>query len=149
MRPSGFQPRSGRPEHHLALGPALPATVWRHGSPVPQASKSGLAGGRDVRSDLGRWHYIYRAIDGSGQIVDALCLTEPRYGGRTDILRAGSTGTTPRPVITDKAATYPQAVLDVLVGTSLEPPIERPQRVLLSVNYHHTCRADARRGRGK
>src|ERR1700716_1801783 len=44
----------------------------------------------------GRWHYIYRAIDGHGQIVDAYV--------------------SPRRVITDKAATYPPALAAAVPG---------------------------------
>src|SRR4051812_24039653 len=57
----------------------------------------------------GRWHYIYRAIDGRGQIVDAyVSATRDMVAARIFFERAtASTGTTPRRVITDKAATYP------------------------------------------
>ncbi|HEY3059149.1 MAG TPA: IS6 family transposase [Chloroflexota bacterium] len=61
----------------------------------------------------GRWHYIYRAIDGHGQIVDAyVSPTRDTVAARRFFERAiASSGTTPRRVITDKAATYPPARL--------------------------------------
>jgi transposase-like protein len=75
--------------------------------------------GQDWRVDetyariRGDWHYIYRAIDGRGQIVDAL--VSPRRdmrAARTFFERAiASTGTPPRRVITDKAAAYPPALV--------------------------------------
>ena len=60
----------------------------------------------------GRWHYIYRAIDGCGQIVDAyVSPTRDMVAARTVFERAiASTGTTPRRVITDKAGSYPPAL---------------------------------------
>jgi IS6 family transposase len=58
-----------------------------------------------------RWHYVYRAIDGNGQIVDAYVPpTRDVAAARLIFERAIATsGTTPRRVITDKAATYPPA----------------------------------------
>jgi transposase-like protein len=66
----------------------------------------------------GRWHYIYRAIDGSGQIVDAyVSPTRDMVAARSFFECAiASTGITPRRVITDKAATYPPALAVVVPG---------------------------------
>ena len=66
----------------------------------------------------GRWHYIYRAIDGCGQIIDAyVSPTRDMVAARTFFERAiAATGTTPRRVITDKAATYPPALAVVVPG---------------------------------
>jgi transposase-like protein len=60
----------------------------------------------------GHWHYIYRAIDGRGQIVDVyVSATRDMLAARTFFERAiASSRTTPRRVITDKAATYPPAL---------------------------------------
>jgi IS6 family transposase len=60
----------------------------------------------------GGWHYIYRAIDGHGQIVDAyVSSTRDAVAARRFFERAiAFSGTTPRRVITDKAATYPPAL---------------------------------------
>src|SRR5918911_117978 len=60
----------------------------------------------------GRWHYIYRAIDGHGQIVDAyVSPTRDMVAARVFFERAiASSGTTPRRVITDKAGAYPPAL---------------------------------------
>jgi IS6 family transposase len=59
-----------------------------------------------------RWHYIYRAIDESGQIVDTyLSPIRDTIAARQFFERAiASSGTTPRRVITDKAAPYPLAL---------------------------------------
>src|SRR5438309_670736 len=53
----------------------------------------------------GYWHYIYRAIDGHEQIVDAyVSPTRDMVAARRFFERAiASSGTTPRRVITDKA----------------------------------------------
>src|SRR3977135_1598682 len=66
----------------------------------------------------GRWHYIYRAIDGHGQIVDAyLSPTRDMVAARRFFERAiASSGTTPHRVITDKAATYPPALAAAAPG---------------------------------
>jgi IS6 family transposase len=66
----------------------------------------------------GRWHYIYRAIDGHGQIVDAyVSPTRDLAAARRFFERAiASSGTTPRRVITDKAATYPPALAAAVPG---------------------------------
>src|SRR6266550_4970991 len=60
----------------------------------------------------GRWHYIYRAIDGHGQIVDAyVSATRDTTAARRFFEQAiVSGGTTPRRVITDKAAAFPPAL---------------------------------------
>jgi transposase-like protein len=66
----------------------------------------------------GRWHYIYRAIDGRGQIVDAyVSPNRDLVAARTFFQRAtASSGTQPRRVITDKAGTYPTALAVAIPG---------------------------------
>jgi transposase, IS6 family len=66
----------------------------------------------------GYWHYIYRAIDGRGQIVDAyVSPTRDMVAARRFFERAiASGGTMPRRVITDKAATYPPALAAAVPG---------------------------------
>jgi len=66
----------------------------------------------------GRWHYIYRALDGNGQIVDAyVSPTRDVAAARLFFERAIATsGATPRRVITDKAATYPPALAVAVPG---------------------------------
>ena len=66
----------------------------------------------------GRWHFIYRAIDGHGQIVDAyVSSTRDMVAARRFFERAiAFRGTTPRRVITDKAATYPPALAAAVPG---------------------------------
>ena len=55
--------RPGRSEHHLSLG----ATLFRCLARRPESHR----GPETYARIRGRWHYIYRAIDGHGQIVDA------------------------------------------------------------------------------
>ncbi len=66
----------------------------------------------------GYWHYIYRAIDGCGQIVDAyVSPTRDMVAARRFFERAiASSGTMPCRVITDKAATYPPALAAAVPG---------------------------------
>ncbi len=66
----------------------------------------------------GRWHYIYRAIDGCGRIVDAyISPTRDMVAARTFFEQAiASTRTTPRRVITDKAASYRPALATAVPG---------------------------------
>jgi transposase-like protein len=60
----------------------------------------------------GRWHYIYRAIDADGQIVDAyVSPTRDMVAARAFFERAiVNSGTTPRRVITNRAGAYPPAL---------------------------------------
>ena len=64
----------------------------------------------------GRWRYVYRAIDQYGQVIDVL--VSPRRdatAARRFFERAiGTTKVTPVEVVTDRAATYP-VVLDELL----------------------------------
>jgi IS6 family transposase len=66
----------------------------------------------------GRWHDIYRAIDGHAQIVDAyVSPTRDSVAARRFFERAiASSGTTPRRVITDKAGAYPPALAVTMPG---------------------------------
>ena len=67
----------------------------------------------------GRWHYIYRAIDAHGQMVDAyVSPTRDTVAARRFFERAiASSGTAPPRVITDKAATYPPALATAVAGS--------------------------------
>jgi transposase-like protein len=66
----------------------------------------------------GRWHYIYRAIDGRGQIVDTFVSpTRDIVAARRFFERAiASTGTMPRRIITDKAVPYPPTLAAAVPG---------------------------------
>ena len=57
---------------------------------------------------MGRWVYLYRAIDQFGQVIDVLVAATRRF-----FTRALTTTLTPVEVITDRAAVYP-GVLDEL-----------------------------------
>ncbi len=91
-------------------------------SEVPRKYRAPL--GPDWRVDetyariRGRWHYIYRAIDGCGQIVDAyVSPTRDTIAACRFFERAiASSGTMPRHVITDKAAPYPPALAATVPG---------------------------------
>ena len=64
----------------------------------------------------GRWRYVYRAIDQFGQVIDVL--VSPRRdaaAARRFFERAiGSTNVTPVEVVTDRAATYPVVLEELL-----------------------------------
>jgi len=64
----------------------------------------------------GRWRYVYRAIDQSGRVIDVLVSARrDRAAARRFFERAiGTTKVTPVEVVTDRAATYP-VVLDELL----------------------------------
>jgi transposase-like protein len=73
----------------------------------------------------GRWRYVYRAIDQSGQVVDVfISIRHDAKAARRFFERAiGTTKVTPVEVVTDRAATYP-IVLEELVpaaGHCTEP----------------------------
>jgi transposase-like protein len=67
----------------------------------------------------GAWRYVYRAIDQSGQVIDVF--VSPRRdvnAARRFFQRAiGTTGVRPAEVVTDRAATYP-IVLEELLPTA-------------------------------
>jgi transposase, IS6 family len=64
----------------------------------------------------GRWRYVYRAVDQTGQVVDVY------FSARRDITAAhrffdqaiGATKVTPVEVVTDRAATYPIVLEELL-----------------------------------
>ncbi len=63
-----------------------------------------------------RWHYLYRAIDEHGQIVDVY-LRDRRNATAAQAFFEGAvdtTGVTPTQVTTDKAKSYPKALYAVL-----------------------------------
>ncbi len=66
----------------------------------------------------GRWHYIYRAIDAHGQIVNAYVSPSRDIAAAHRFFEReiACSGTTPRRVITDKAATDPPALATELPG---------------------------------
>jgi transposase, IS6 family len=82
--------------------------------PESTATPSVATGGADetYARIRGCWHYIYRAIDGHGQIVDAYVSPKRDMvaARRFFELAIASSGTTLRRVITDRAATYPPAL---------------------------------------
>src|SRR5262245_36775433 len=84
------------------------------------ATPSVPTGGQPRRTPepAGRWHYIYRAIDGQGQIVDPFVSpTRDMVAARKFYERAiASSGTTPRRVITDTASIYPAASAESVPG---------------------------------
>jgi len=64
----------------------------------------------------GRWRYVYRAIDQTGQVIDVF--VSPRRdtaAARRFLERAiGTTNVTPVEVVTDQAATYPIVLEELL-----------------------------------
>ncbi len=64
---------------------------------------------------VGRWVYLYRAIDQFGQVIDVL-VSGKRDGAATRrfFIRALKRGVRPAEVITDKAAVYPVGAEPVL-----------------------------------
>src|SRR5215470_11984554 len=115
---AGRTRRLGRSKHHLSL-------VQRYLPLFGEAARKFRAPvGQDWRVDEtyarieGRWHDIYRAIDECGQIVDAyVSPTRDLVAAHTFFVRAiASSGTSPRRVITDKAATYPPALAAAVPG---------------------------------
>jgi len=67
----------------------------------------------------GRWTYLYRAIDQSGQVVDVwLSRNRDLSAARLFFTRALAAGSAPVEVVTDRAAAYPR-VLDELIPAAL------------------------------
>jgi transposase-like protein len=89
----------------------------------------------------GRWRYVYRAIDQSGQVIDVF--VSPRRDGiaaRGFFERAiGTTKIMPSEVVTDLAPTY-LVVLEELL------PIRRPRSRHRTTSGRHCHPADSRPG---
>jgi IS6 family transposase len=67
----------------------------------------------------GRWTYLYRAIDQSGQVIDVwLSRKRDLTAARVFFTRALATGSAPVEVVTDRAPAYPR-VLDELIPAAL------------------------------
>jgi transposase, IS6 family len=86
----------------------------------------------------GRWGYVYRAIDESGQVVEVLFREQRDTEAAAAFFRAAleNTGVTPQVVTTDKAAAYPPALAAVLpkvehmAGKAVQQRIERDHQHL-------------------
>jgi IS6 family transposase len=86
----------------------------------------------------GRWGYVYRAIDESGQVVEVLFREHRDTEAAAAFFRAAleNTGVTPQVVTTDKAAAYPPALAKVipevehLTGKAVQQRIERDHQHL-------------------
>jgi transposase, IS6 family len=87
---------------------------------------------------MGRWGYVYRAIDEHGQVVEVLFQEHRDAAAATAFFRAAleNTGVTPHTVTTDKAAAYPPALAEVLpkvehrTGKAEQQRIERDHQHL-------------------
>ena len=64
----------------------------------------------------GRWRYVYRAIDQSGQVVDVfVSIQRDAKAARRFFERAiGTTKVMPAEVVTDRAPTYPLVIEELL-----------------------------------
>src|SRR4051794_24082602 len=86
----------------------------------------------------GRWGYVYRAIDESGQVVEVLFQEHRDTEAAAAFFRAAleNTGVIPHTVTTDKAAAYPPALAEVLpevehiTGKAEQQRIERDHQHL-------------------
>ncbi len=87
---------------------------------------------------MGRWGYVYRAIDEHGQVVEVLFREQRDTEAATAFFRSAleNTGVTPHTVTTDKAAAYPPALAAVLpevehlTGKAVQQRIERDHQHL-------------------
>lgn len=87
---------------------------------------------------VGRWGYVYRALDEYGQVVEVLFCEHRDTEAATAFFRSAleSTGVTPHTVTTDKAAAYPPALITVLpkaehiTGKAEQQRIERDHQHL-------------------
>jgi IS6 family transposase len=86
----------------------------------------------------GEWAYVYRAIDGHGQVVDVYVSGERATADAATFFRRAieATGMVPDTVTTDCAATYPPALAAVLpealheTGKAIQQQIERDHQHL-------------------
>ena len=79
----------------------------------------------------GAWAYVYRAIDGHGQVVDVYVSARRATEDAVAFFRRAlaSTGIVPAEVATDCAAAYPPALEAVLPGTTHETGKQVQQRI--------------------
>lgn len=70
----------------------------------------------------GVWQYLYRAIDGQGQVVDAyLSPRRDLHAARSFFLKAKIvTGGTPTEAVTDRAPAYPRVIHELCPGATHE-----------------------------
>jgi transposase, IS6 family len=86
--------------------------------PAPAGTLWAVAGSwtRPYVEVAGRWRYVYRAVDQTGQVVDVF------FSARRDMTAAyrffdqaiGTAKVTPVEVVTDRAATYPIVLEELL-----------------------------------
>jgi len=71
----------------------------------------------------GRWRYVYRAIDQFGQVIDIFVSRRRDASAARRFFRRAITTTnvTPTEVVTDKAATYPLVLDEVLPAAGTAP----------------------------
>jgi transposase-like protein len=71
----------------------------------------------------GRWRYVYRAIDQSGQVIDVfVSARRDAKAARRFFQRAiGTTKVMPTEVATDRAPTYPVVIEELLPGPGTAP----------------------------
>jgi IS6 family transposase len=98
------------------VGPAVHPPTRRRCPALPARRRRPLAGGRDLHEGRRPWHYVYRAIDQSGQVIDVfVSARRDATAARWFFQRAiGATKVTPVVVTTDQAPVYP-AVLEGLL----------------------------------
>jgi len=79
----------------------------------------------------GAWAYVYRAIDGHGQVVDVYVSARRATADAVAFFRRAiaSTGVAPTEVATDCAAAYPPALAAVLPGAAHETGKQVQQRI--------------------
>jgi len=79
----------------------------------------------------GRWGYVYRAIDGHGQVIEVLFQEHRDTEAATAFFRSAleNTGVTPQTVPTDPAAAYPPARAAVLPEVEPITGKAEPQRI--------------------
>ena len=66
---------------------------------------------------LGKWRYLYRAVDQFGQVIDVLVSPKrDKNAARRFFTRALAGATSPTEVSTDRAPAYPRIVEDLLPG---------------------------------
>ena len=94
---------------------------------------------------LGRWRYLYRAVDQFGQVIDVLLSpNRDKKAARRFFARALAGATAPAEVTTDRAAAYPRVLDELLPAAYVTVPYAN-NRVEVR---HEVARYEWIRGKG-
>ena len=118
--------RGGRLREHPRVGPALRPAVRRHAEAAPAKAGRQKASRQGVPLHRGKRHYLWRAVDQNGHVLDILVRRRRKARAAKRFFRKllKSLQYVPRAVVTDKLRRYGAAEREILSP----PPFHRLRR---------------------